>query len=163
LIAKKQNWIERRVPLLSQIPLLGNLFRYEARSTERRELLIILTPHVIRSPEDAERVKQAEARRISWTAADVYHLHGPTGIFSIDECPDCAEDVPVIYPDLDPRALKLFKKPRKQIRPEPLKEVPVSSVRRVLRTAYDRPVTRLPHQQDDRTPTMQNPLGRNVE
>ena len=38
---------EQRVPLLGDIPYLGALFRNSSRSTERRELLIFLTPKVV--------------------------------------------------------------------------------------------------------------------
>jgi len=38
-----------RVPLLHKIPLLGNLFRSSTRSKESRELLIFITPKIIKS------------------------------------------------------------------------------------------------------------------
>jgi len=38
---------EQRVPLLGDIPVLGALFRNSSRSTQRRELLIFLTPKVV--------------------------------------------------------------------------------------------------------------------
>ena len=38
---------EQRVPLLGDIPYLGVLFRNSSRSTQRRELLIFLTPKVV--------------------------------------------------------------------------------------------------------------------
>ncbi len=38
---------EQRVPLLGDIPYLGALFRNSSRSTQRRELLIFLTPKVV--------------------------------------------------------------------------------------------------------------------
>jgi type IV pilus assembly protein PilQ len=37
-----------RVPYLSRIPLLGWLFRRELNQTENRELLIFITPRIIR-------------------------------------------------------------------------------------------------------------------
>ena len=47
-----EDFAERRnmkVPLLGDIPLLGGLFRSEKESRIRRELLIVLTPHVVTS------------------------------------------------------------------------------------------------------------------
>ena len=38
---------EQRVPVLGDIPYLGALFRNSSRSTQRRELLIFLTPKVV--------------------------------------------------------------------------------------------------------------------
>ena len=47
---------------------------------QRAELLISLTPKVIRSPEEGEQIKQTEMARMSWSAADVYDLHGDIGL-----------------------------------------------------------------------------------
>ncbi len=47
LIRNENNAIESGVPLLMDIPLLGYLFKYKKDKTTRRELLIMITPHVI--------------------------------------------------------------------------------------------------------------------
>jgi type II secretory pathway component GspD/PulD (secretin) len=44
------------VPFLSSIPLIGGFFGRHSRSTTETELFIFLTPRVIRSDEDAERL-----------------------------------------------------------------------------------------------------------
>ena len=36
-----------KVPLLGDIPLLGNLFKTTTRSVSKNELLIFLTPHLL--------------------------------------------------------------------------------------------------------------------
>jgi general secretion pathway protein D len=41
------------IPLLSKIPLIGHLFSYSSTGTDRTELVILLTPHVIRSGREA--------------------------------------------------------------------------------------------------------------
>src|SRR5260370_35629434 len=46
----------------------------------KRELLIILTPHVVRSPCDADRILAEESRRINWVLGDVVKYHGTTGL-----------------------------------------------------------------------------------
>ena len=38
------------VPLLQKIPLLGNLFKSSSRLKQSRELLIFITPRIIKSP-----------------------------------------------------------------------------------------------------------------
>ena len=43
---------ESRVPLLGSIPILGNLFKFSSISRKKTNLLIFLTPHIIKSPED---------------------------------------------------------------------------------------------------------------
>lgn len=44
------------IPFLSSIPLIGALFGRQARTTTETELFIFLTPRVIRTDEDAERL-----------------------------------------------------------------------------------------------------------
>jgi general secretion pathway protein D len=39
-----------KIPLLGDIPLLGNLFKHKTTSSAKTELLIFLTPHVIAAP-----------------------------------------------------------------------------------------------------------------
>ncbi|MFV1966759.1 MAG: secretin N-terminal domain-containing protein [Pirellulaceae bacterium] len=103
MISKADISIERRVPYLADIPILGHLFRYDAAIASRKELLIILTPHIISGPEDNERIKQLETARMSWCFADVYALHGVADLGTVTDGPLLEADVPVVYPDLDPR------------------------------------------------------------
>ena len=79
LIINGSNEIHRRVPLLSSIPVLGHLFRYDGVEKRRVELLIIMTPWIIRTPEDDEQFKQREAARMHWCLAEVNQVHGNTG------------------------------------------------------------------------------------
>ena len=46
-------------PGLSKIPLLGNLFKSKSKSTDRSELIMLITPKVLRNTSDWERVKGA--------------------------------------------------------------------------------------------------------
>ncbi len=48
IIKETLNWSESKVPLLGDIPLLGWLFKTKYRVTEKSELLIFITPRVIR-------------------------------------------------------------------------------------------------------------------
>jgi type II secretion system protein D len=101
LITKNRNAVHRRVPVLSEVPVLGNLFRYDSVTQNRTELLIIMTPRVIRSEQEADIVKQVESSRMSWCLADVVKLHGPSGLRSRSDLWTDGE-VPTIYPDLTP-------------------------------------------------------------
>jgi type II secretion system protein D len=93
--------VHRRVPLISDIPLLGDLFRYDSVAEERRELLIILTPRIVYGKLDADLVKQIESSRMSWILADVINLHGEVGLRSrCDEWSDA--DIEAVYPNLIP-------------------------------------------------------------
>jgi general secretion pathway protein D len=46
------------IPFLSRIPLLGYLFRASSDVLERNELVILVTPHVIASPEEGRAITQ---------------------------------------------------------------------------------------------------------
>lgn len=102
LITRSESMIKRRIPYLSDVPLLGHLFRYDSNVSERTELLIILTPHVVRSQEEASRLKQIEASRMNWCLGDVQQLHGDCRICQRGDCEHCEAATQVIYPDLDP-------------------------------------------------------------
>jgi general secretion pathway protein D len=76
LISKKTQSIDRSVPWLSDIPLLGNLFRYDGTFTERSELMIVMTPYVIRNRDDELRLQQVEFAKMNWCLCDVEMMHG---------------------------------------------------------------------------------------
>jgi general secretion pathway protein D len=50
MIQNQKSSNESKVPLLGDIPLLGNLFKYSAKSNAKTELLIFLTPHIVQMP-----------------------------------------------------------------------------------------------------------------
>jgi general secretion pathway protein D len=53
-----------KIPLLGDIPLLGKLFQHKSKEHIKQDLLIVLTPYVIRGPEDLRRIfEQREAER----------------------------------------------------------------------------------------------------
>lgn len=101
LITKARSVIHRRVPVLSSIPILGNLFRYDNETSERTELLIIMTPHIVRDEEDAARLRQVESARMSWCLGDVKALTGNAGLFARGDI-WAEEETMVIYPDVSP-------------------------------------------------------------
>ncbi len=105
LITNEKTVVNRRVPYLSDIPLLGSLFRYDLARNQRSELLIILTPHIVRNQAEAERLKQLEAARMSWCLADVEALHGPCAICRRGDCEHRLAPTEIIYPDVDPRGV----------------------------------------------------------
>jgi hypothetical protein len=76
LITKRSLSVERKVPWLGDIPLLGNLFRYDSEQTKRTELLIVMTPYVIRDRADELRMQQMEFARMNWCLCDVEEIHG---------------------------------------------------------------------------------------
>jgi general secretion pathway protein D len=56
---------ERRgVPFLMDMPVLGRLFRVESERVDRTELILLITPHVIRSRDEARSVTEEFEGRI---------------------------------------------------------------------------------------------------
>jgi general secretion pathway protein D len=56
--------VEDKVPLLGDIPLLGHLFKKTRDTTVKSELLIFLTPRVIRDKSDLERITTVSRQRV---------------------------------------------------------------------------------------------------
>ena len=55
LVSKEESEVKRRVPFLGAIPGVGGLFGYTDTDVTRREIMIVLTPHVL--AEDATSVR----------------------------------------------------------------------------------------------------------
>ena len=53
LIRQAEKAIRQRVPGLSYIPLVGNLFKSSTKQKEKIELMVFLTPYIMETPEEA--------------------------------------------------------------------------------------------------------------
>ncbi|MCA9073316.1 MAG: type II and III secretion system protein, partial [Planctomycetaceae bacterium] len=106
MITKNDETIERKVPWLGDLPYLGLPFRYDSTRTRRTELLIFLTPRIIRGDADNELIKQVESERLHWVEQEAEEIHGP--IFEIpgpaglpgwmdgpDYCPPSQQGTPI--------------------------------------------------------------------
>ena len=67
LITTKEQNREEKIPLLGDIPLIGNFFKSTKIVKQRTELLIVLTPHIIRTATDADILTNREIRNLSLT------------------------------------------------------------------------------------------------
>jgi Flp pilus assembly secretin CpaC len=99
LLTKRDEALHRRVPLLADIPLVGALFRYDSSRQVKKELLIVLTPQVIRSRLQSDRLKQVESARMSWCLSDVVELHGAVGLRSRNDLMGAAQ-AEEVYPNM---------------------------------------------------------------
>ncbi|HBO43359.1 MAG TPA: hypothetical protein DD670_05390 [Planctomycetaceae bacterium] len=79
LIVDDNETMVRRVPVVSTIPVVGNLFKYESTIKSRKELLIILTPRIVGDARDAERIACVESSRMHWCRADLQRMHAGYG------------------------------------------------------------------------------------
>ena len=57
-IRENSQQVESRVPLIGRVPVLGALFGSTSNSTTRTELIILITPHVIRDTEEADQATE---------------------------------------------------------------------------------------------------------
>lgn len=64
LIQEQRDSIQSGVPLLSKIPLLGYLFRSTTSRTQRRELIILITPRVIVNEDEGRVVTESYIERV---------------------------------------------------------------------------------------------------
>jgi|GEM_PF-1051311 len=66
LISKSESQIDSRIPLFSKIPLIKNLFRRKIRDIKNTEMLIFLTPHIIRDYNTADEFTKLHAEDLSY-------------------------------------------------------------------------------------------------
>ncbi|MDG2422645.1 MAG: secretin N-terminal domain-containing protein [Phycisphaerales bacterium] len=64
LILEEYEYNEQSIPFLGDLPLIGFLFRGETENLRRTELVIVLTPHVIRSPADHGRITELTNQQV---------------------------------------------------------------------------------------------------
>mgnify|MGYP000167904834 CR=1 FL=1 len=65
LIKQKYTRGKTGVPVLSRIPIVGSIFGYQDKKVERSELMLLLTPHVITSVEEADLITQEFRNKLS--------------------------------------------------------------------------------------------------
>lgn len=119
LITKNQNELTRRVPYLGDIPVLGRLFRFDSVTSERRELLIILTPYIMTTEEQIAWMNQRESERMNWCLADVVNVHGETPLDSSGKFDFVG---PTMYPE-SPSAWP----PAERLEPNPPINIPMDN------------------------------------
>jgi general secretion pathway protein D len=58
------NNIETKVPFLGDIPILGNLFKFSSVNKSKTNLLIFLTPHIIKNPGDISEMTSIHQKQM---------------------------------------------------------------------------------------------------
>ena len=77
LIRHRQSENRQKVPVLGDIPLLGALFRRDVKENTKTELVLLITPRVMRTPADGQKAIQARIRELSDHG---YHQHKEAAI-----------------------------------------------------------------------------------
>ena len=78
LISETKETTNRSVPGLNKIPVIKHLFEFDQQTCKRSELLIVMTPRIIRTQQDLAMLNQQERERMHWCAMDVVKLTGNT-------------------------------------------------------------------------------------
>ena len=94
----------RGVPILSDIPVLGPLFRFDSEQVNRSELLIIMTPYLVDGDEAIDMQNQVEYERMHWCLGDVNDIYGSLEYDGGQIEVQNVEQPPIYYPDSDPMA-----------------------------------------------------------
>jgi general secretion pathway protein D len=63
LMQHSKSSTDSKIPILGDIPGLGQLFHHKTKSDQKTELIILLTPYVVRTPADLARMSQDERGR----------------------------------------------------------------------------------------------------
>ena len=80
LNSQEDNMVHRAVPVVSKIPLLGQLFQYNYKYCTRKELIFVFTPQVYRTTEEAYAVNQLAMARMHWCVQNVANMLDTTSV-----------------------------------------------------------------------------------
>ena len=64
LIRDDKTTIEKKIPLLGDLPLIGGLFRFQRDRLQKTNLLIFITPHVMRNQDDLEQITEKKKEEV---------------------------------------------------------------------------------------------------
>lgn len=66
LIDQNEQYLDSQVPLLGDIPVFGNLFKTQARSRDRRNLMVFIKPTILR---DRDSARSATTKKLDYIRA----------------------------------------------------------------------------------------------
>ena len=65
IIRKTVTTDQRKVPIVGDIPLLGQLFRSNVKTNAKTELLVFMRPRIVKSAEEAQRLRSENEQKMS--------------------------------------------------------------------------------------------------
>ncbi len=92
----------RGIPILSDLPVLGPLFRFDSEQEQRSELLIVMTPYLVDGDEEIDTHNHTEYDRMHWCLGDVNEIYGSLDYEPQNVTLQNVEQPAVYYPDADP-------------------------------------------------------------
>ncbi len=63
LVQDRESTVQNKVPLLGNIPILGNLFKFKRYERNKINLMILLTPRIVENEQDMQRILEERQRR----------------------------------------------------------------------------------------------------
>jgi general secretion pathway protein D len=75
LIQEREVYSVSKVPLLGDIPILGYLFKYSTKQKKKTNLLILLTPYIIKDQLDLEAIRERKTREYHEFTASFANLN----------------------------------------------------------------------------------------
>lgn len=60
-----------KVPILGDLPFLGNLFQSKSKDKQKTELLIFMTPSIVRDANDAKKIREGSVQELSPQTRDL--------------------------------------------------------------------------------------------
>lgn len=64
MMQNSKSQTDSKIPYLSSIPLLGNLFKHTAKDNGKTELMIFLTPHIVAEPQQLAHLTSSENTKV---------------------------------------------------------------------------------------------------
>jgi general secretion pathway protein D len=71
LIRDDKVTIEKKIPLVSDVPLVGNLFKFKRDRLQKTNLLIFITPHVMSSQKDLQQITEEKKKEMKPALEDL--------------------------------------------------------------------------------------------
>ena len=63
LVQDRESTITNRVPVLGNIPVLGALFKFKQKESQKVNLLILLTPRIVENADDMKKILEEKQKR----------------------------------------------------------------------------------------------------
>lgn len=80
LIGTSEEYSDSGIPILKDIPFIGNLFKRQVRSRSRTELAIFVTPYIVRGDETADQVRERVRTRLDRLSPGIFNDSLPQAI-----------------------------------------------------------------------------------
>ncbi|MBU6281878.1 type II secretion system secretin GspD [bacterium] len=93
LISDRLDNAQSGVPYLTDIPVVGNLFKYQEKQKEKVNLIILLTPHIVRDPDQMLQVSEGEKARFRQAMVGRGRFAGTQGTLAPKRPPAPAETI----------------------------------------------------------------------